>query len=68
MMQSLSKIVSEQREHINTIEQNVDVARVTTRQGLVEIIKARRAKFFSVPIAGAAIGIFFLSKLVLFLN
>ncbi|KAL5258285.1 hypothetical protein ACHWQZ_G008950 [Mnemiopsis leidyi] len=56
IMTNLSKLVQTQGENINTIEQNVEKAQVETRQGLLEIIRARRAKFASVPVAGAVVG------------
>ena len=56
IMTNLSKLVNTQGEEINTIEQNVEKAKVETSQGLLEIIRARRAKFASVPVAGAVVG------------
>ena len=56
IMTSLSELVKTQGEEINTIEQNVEAARGKTSMGLLEIIKARRAKFAGVPVAGAVVG------------
>lgn len=55
-MTNLNRIVTDQGEEINSIENNVEASKMQTRMGLLEIIKARRAKFASVPVAGAVVG------------
>ena len=55
-MASLSKLVKTKGEELDTLEQNVEIAKERTSLGLLEIIKARRAKFAGVPVAGAVVG------------
>ena len=57
-MGNLSKAVHTQQEDLDTIEQNIEVAKLETGLGLLELIKARRAKFAGIPIAGALVGKF----------
>eukprot|EP00116_Pleurobrachia_bachei_P006575 sb/3466837/ len=56
MMTTMSKLVKEQQEKVDTIEGNVVEADMKTKEGLLEIIKARRAKWAGMPIAGALVG------------
>ncbi|XP_063693913.1 syntaxin-17-like [Bolinopsis microptera] len=56
IMASLSKLVKTQGEEVDTLELNVEIAKERTTLGLLEIIKARRAKFAGVPVAGAVVG------------
>ncbi|XP_015604453.1 syntaxin-17 [Cephus cinctus] len=51
-----NKIVKEQKEHVNEIENNVEVAEVNVEKGTKFLEKAAKYKVAAYPLAGALIG------------
>ena len=58
-MSKLSEMVHSQKQELNSIEQHVELAKERTSLGLLELIRARRAKFAAVPVVGAVVGVYF---------
>lgn len=56
IMSKLSEMVHSQKQELNSIEQHVELAKERTSLGLLELIRARRAKFAAVPVVGAVVG------------
>lgn len=56
IMQDFSKVLHEQADTLDTIEANVEQATERTRLGLLELVKARRAKIAGGTLTAAAVG------------